>query len=660
MTALGTAWDQLGLEATDDPRAIRRAYTRRLKTIDVDADPAAFIALRDALAWALARATAAPHVEPIVEDDQDRPLASLEPAPRPVAVEKPRPEIQFSGGDIDPSNPAKLNELLFGDGDAGLARDQIPKLTQTILAQAANARIDKVAYIEAWLAATIANAIPRSDVMIDPVVDHFRWAGRPADWPSSPAINAILSRRRDLHFLAEVSEPGHRLRPAYVALKSKPRLRAVFNRKLRDSVEVLLVAIRRNHPGTISHFDAKVLEWWSPKRVRQRRNTTIAVFIVGLICMARLASFLHLGPPSIVSQVLPDQLVVGDDVCPWRSGVNGVEILFCRDAKGQLVGAAPSAVSPDVTAAAKAGNAAAMVAVGRFYAASPSIAADGRTAATWFRKAADLGNPQGMLALGLLNGTHTGVQGDGPNMVEAVRWYQAAANKGLPQAKYMLGCLYARGGVLQKNDARAVALFKEAADGGWTPAKSALGLMYERGLGAPADQAAALSLYGEAARNGDPVGSYLLAENYVRKLENSDSLDQDPFANTDTEAAQSPQMSAQTAGLLHAAMDKGMVDAMTALAVLYHKGEGVDVNDRYAFLLLQAAAGEGKVTAMYDLGVAYLTGVGVKKNEAEAAEWFRAAADAGAPAAIKQLETMHAARQGPTAPPWPRLGAGRR
>jgi TPR repeat protein len=641
MTALGTAWDQLGLEATDDARAIRRAYARRLKTIDVDADPAAFIVLRDALAWALAQAAAAPHVEPIVEGGHDTPPPSLEPAPRPVAVEKPRPEIQFSGADIDPANPAKLNELLFGDGDARADTDQILKLTQTILAQAANARIDKVAYIEAWLAATIANAIPRSDVMIDPVVEHFYWAAGAADWPRSPAIDAILNRRRDLHFLAEVSEPDHRLSPAYLALKSKPRFRAVFNRKLRDNVETLLVAIRRNYPGTISHFDAKVLEWWSPKRVRQRRNTTIAVFVVGLICLARLASLFHLGPPSIVSQVLPDQLVVGDDVCPWRSGVNGVEILFCRDAKGQLVGAAPSAVSPDVIAAAKAGNADAMVAVGRFHAASPSIATDGQAAAAWFRKAADLGNPEGMLDLGLLNGTYGGVQGDGPNMAEAARWYQAAAGKGLPQAKYMLGCLYVRGGVLQKDDARAVALFREAADDGWAPAKSALGLMYERGLGVPADQAEALALYGEAARNGDPVGSYLLAENYMRKMENSDPLDQDPSAGTDPGTANSPQMRAQTAGLLHAAMDKGMVDAMPALAVLYHKGEGVDANDRYAFLLLQTAAGEGKVTAMYDLGVAYLTGIGVKKNDAEAAKWFRAAADAGAPAAIQQLKAMH-------------------
>jgi TPR repeat protein len=635
MTTLATAWDQLGLDATDDARAIRRAYAARLKTIDVDADPGAFIALRDALAWALANAAAAaPRAPPIVEGGHDTPPPDQAPElrPQPVAVEKSRPEIQFAGGDIDPAGPARLNELLFGGGDEDLARDQILKITQTVLTQAANARIDKVAYIEAWLAATIANAIPRSDVMIDPVVQHFRWAEQAAGWPTSPAINAILNRRLDLHFLAEVSQPDNRLYSAYLALKTQPPLTATFNRKLRDRVDALLLAIRRNHPGVIGHFNAKAIEWWSPKRVRHRYRTAVAIFIVGIICMVRLAGLVHLGPPSIVAQVMPDQLELGDDVCPWRSGVSGVKILFCRDAKGELVGSAPSAVSPGVSAAAKTGDADAMVAVGRFYAASPSIATDGRTAEAWFRKAADRGDLEGMLDLGLLNGTGLGVQGNGQDLAEAARWYQAAADKGLPQAKFMLAGLYAHGGVLQKNDARAAALFKEAADDGWAPAKSALGVMYERGLGVPADQAEAVLLYGEAAGDDDPAGDYFLAEDYARE-------------------AKSPQRDVEIARLLHAAMDKGMVDAMPALAVLYHRGDGVDVSDSYAFLLLQTATGEGKVTAMYDLGVAYRTGMGVKKNDEKAAEWFRAAADAGAAAAIKQLEQMHAARQGPTARP---------
>ena len=52
------AWTRLGLPRTADVAEIRRAYAKRLKAIDVENDPAAFIALRQALEWALSEAAA--------------------------------------------------------------------------------------------------------------------------------------------------------------------------------------------------------------------------------------------------------------------------------------------------------------------------------------------------------------------------------------------------------------------------------------------------------------------------------------------------------------------------------------------------------------------------------------------------------------------------
>jgi len=48
MSARHGPWRLLGLAPTEDIREVRRAYAARLKAIDVDRDPQAFIALREA------------------------------------------------------------------------------------------------------------------------------------------------------------------------------------------------------------------------------------------------------------------------------------------------------------------------------------------------------------------------------------------------------------------------------------------------------------------------------------------------------------------------------------------------------------------------------------------------------------------------------------
>ncbi|MGT2513773.1 hypothetical protein ACVOMT_05515 [Sphingomonas panni] len=64
-------WATLDCDPTTDRAVIRRAYAARLKAMDVDADPDAFEALRDARDAALVRAAdpvAAVDVEPVLTD----------------------------------------------------------------------------------------------------------------------------------------------------------------------------------------------------------------------------------------------------------------------------------------------------------------------------------------------------------------------------------------------------------------------------------------------------------------------------------------------------------------------------------------------------------------------------------------------------------------
>jgi hypothetical protein len=90
-------WDELGIAPSDDPKAIRRAYAARLKTLDPDRDPAAFARLRSALEWALGHTTESrPRARPVFDAEAVRP----QPAPPrpPQRPSEPREVVQPAPG----------------------------------------------------------------------------------------------------------------------------------------------------------------------------------------------------------------------------------------------------------------------------------------------------------------------------------------------------------------------------------------------------------------------------------------------------------------------------------------------------------------------------------------------------------------------------------
>ncbi|HKD31661.1 MAG TPA: hypothetical protein VKC66_37875, partial [Xanthobacteraceae bacterium] len=83
-------WEELGIVPTGDPKAIRRAYAGRLRSLDPDQDPAAFQRLRQAFEAALSQADrparAAPQTTREPRLNPPTPKSDSEPTPPPRVI----------------------------------------------------------------------------------------------------------------------------------------------------------------------------------------------------------------------------------------------------------------------------------------------------------------------------------------------------------------------------------------------------------------------------------------------------------------------------------------------------------------------------------------------------------------------------------------------
>ncbi|HJU30537.1 MAG TPA: PDZ domain-containing protein, partial [Hyphomicrobiaceae bacterium] len=134
-----------------------------------------------------------------------------------------------------------------------------------------------------------------------------------------------------------------------------------------------------------------------------------------------------------------------------------------------------------LTAASEADYSPAMVDLGRLLISGTSgVPTDPAKSAYWFRKAADMGNANGMAGLGSLYQQGKGVPAD---LAQAVMWYKRGADRGSAVAMSDLGLLYVQGKGVERNEAAAVALFRKAAGLGNSIAMNNLAWMLQLGRG---------------------------------------------------------------------------------------------------------------------------------------------------------------------------------
>jgi hypothetical protein len=176
-------WQALGIAPTDDIGAIRSAYARALKQLDVDIDPQGYIALRNARDLAIHEVRIAAQ-----EATQDQLPADITSDDSGTAAALSLPTSNYE------EHFATLTALLMPNDDSGPTAIDAALLRVNFDALLLDPRMQEIAFAaraEAQLAELIANALPLSAPLIEPAIRAFGWNGAVrVDTP--PAIAAVL------------------------------------------------------------------------------------------------------------------------------------------------------------------------------------------------------------------------------------------------------------------------------------------------------------------------------------------------------------------------------------------------------------------------------------------------------------------------------------
>lgn len=215
-----------------------------------------------------------------------------------------------------------------------------------------------------------------------------------------------------------------------------------------------------------------------------------------------------------------------------------------------------------------------------------------------WQKAAETGDPQAALYIGLLHDLGRGVEQDAQT---ARRWYGVAAALGNPIAMFNIGVIYDAGVGVAGDRAMAVEWYKKAAAAGMGRAAYNLGLIYETGDGVSRDREQAVQYFREALARGVRAAQVHLA-----------ALGE-PTGKNERSGGEA-RNTGRDAGLAAFDQAQGLLLRRTTQA------------EREAAAILRQAAEAGDLLAAYDLGYCLEKGIGLPADRQQAYIWYRRAA----------------------------------
>lgn len=274
--------------------------------------------------------------------------------------------------------------------------------------------------------------------------------------------------------------------------------------------------------------------------------------------------------------------------------------------------------------------------LGALYAQSSSM----EDAVKWYWKAANQGDAESQLQLGICYALGKGV----PESSEtAVEWFEKAAKQGNVEAQYRLGLQYTSGEGIPKDLKKAFQLFKAAADQGCAAAQERLADFYE-------NPKQAFEWYYKAANQGRAEAQFKVGDCYWSGS-GADENDIEAVRWFEKAAQQGHARAAYFLGCIYylgeggiladkakaaewfrKSADCGDAEAQWMLGDCYREGEGVEKDAGRALMWYHKAAEQGDPKIQFDLGEFYYLGDsknGIPDNKEEMVKWYTKAAEQG-------------------------------